>query len=287
MEKVLNLFPWFKREKFMLADAKKVAIVFNAVCHESLVAATCVKTIAEQAGRADDFTLVDIRDTLPNVDGYIWIGVGEGNTLVSYYELLTPEQKNGVFSKSVFINRYMDNRQSLFHDGLIAQAVELCTELFNEVVFDEICRLYRWVNPSLMFERKDTPEAEVARYSEIVELCYENYIGARCGLPSLATTSILANDEAVKAFIEKVRAARVAGLARITTIKHHGEDIVLLTVMSNMTHLVLRSLTVAGRHFAHQSHGVYGRVMYSNDISVPEPEVIRHTREGAVKLQSA
>lgn len=287
MEKVLNLFPWFKCEKFKLSDAKKVAVVFNAVCHESLVAATCVKTVAETAFRGDDFALVDIRDTLPNVDGYIWIGVGEASSLTGYYELLTPEQRNVVFEKSVFINRYIENQHSLFHDGLIAQAVELCTELFNEVAFEDITRLYRWVVPSLLFDRKDAVEEELAVYAEMVELCYNNYIGMRVGVPVLATTNIVADKEATKVFADKVRAARVAALSRVTTIQYRGSDIILLTVMSNTTHLVLRYLTIAGRRFAHQTHGVYGRVLYSNDTSVPEPEVIRRTREGAVKLQSA
>lgn len=180
-------------------SSSTLAVVFDMVNHESLVAASAINNLYLALGpektQLKSLKLVDIRDPLLQADYYLFIGIDKAELITGYYSSMG-DQRREIAKSATFITNNLQ-RYSTPEDTLILQATKFYITYFTSLegtyspyaeekyadsanehaelleAFGNIALL--WAMVGLEFWRKETDPASLDVYLQMVEQCHLNY----------------------------------------------------------------------------------------------------------------
>lgn len=258
---------------------KKSVFVFNAVDHESIVAARLYFEITNKnLGGIEDteLAMVDIRDTLPAIKDatYFFIGCGDKDSLMSYYQRrFRPETLAEIFKRARFIQT---SRAGIFYDTLIYKVIEhACEADFESLAKKDddgvlattvLAHHYNqqglsyfkqaFVEEEGAMKEKTVPEQEnfypFVQYVNYLNETYNRYYGFSNKYQALTPGSYMKQ--------EQILGRKLGDF--VSNVMVNGQCFAQVVTTNPAIYSLLRRLKQANRKFIHVSTGMYGEVVY-------------------------
>lgn len=240
---------------------KATCVIMNLANHESLVAASLTtKTLRDIPENELDVTLIDIRDVIPDVDQYIWIGCGKQEDVEDYlHGQLPKEEFKRIIANSAFLNRDAETREkAVYKDGLVYQAREAIKALTED------SRMMRWCITAMNFYGNNLAPDEVAQYYRLLWACHEQYMYGTQPDSSILEWSPMAGDQTLAEFQVQMKDLNRALSNRTRDCSLGDSGVVQLNTLGKDVYVLLRRLSLGKKDFIHTSMGAYGVIVHTN-----------------------
>ena len=230
-------------------------VVFNAMDHESLIAANLYKASTPMA----NVKLLDIRDPIAPAEGYVWLNCGDAAAIGGYLsEAIEAEQLPYILKNSTFIN-----------------GPQLLNKLSEVVVarngggIEQWPLLTKWSISANVFHTQDIEIERLVRYYELIKRCHAAHQEGSDYSADIEILSVEASPSEVEAFMQEQKRINI-GLAN--KVRHSSYNVkgggTIPFIMFSTTDVIglyiIRRALSTGRNFLHHSMGVYGEVVFSN-----------------------
>lgn len=267
-EKVSGFF-----KKQVEIEDPSIAVVFNIADHESLVAATLTHLVHLWKGARSE--MVDLRDPLPIVDKYIWVGTGDNKKFLEGHRQF---EKNRAFLRYL-LARSISVKEMGGSDidpsvTLIGQAYRMLEEL-------EGLDLEEWVRPVFMklstlsrtWTKSEAELEDLGVYSSVLSLCHSHYRGHILRLTDIETCFSSGKDKEQDYLDIQKRVARSIS-KKSSNVQVQGRTVLYFSDLGEEVYSMIRRMCLSKRDFLHVSNGTYGNVVYSSLGSSHSPEII-------------
>ncbi len=238
-----------------LVQRQNQLVIYNLMDHESVIAANLYKA----SSPLHNVTLIDIRDPLLPAESYIWLGVGNRDSLMAYYDKnLRPGAAAEIMRNSVFLER------PCLMSKLSAIAVER-----NGGDIEKTPLLAKWGISSSIFHTNCDEIERIVRYYKVLEICHAAHTIGGDASDRIACMAVEASDAEVKSFKEKqyrINQSLANKFCHIAyPVKGGGKiPFIQMTTLDSVAYSIIRRCASIGKNFLHQSMGVYGQIVYSN-----------------------
>lgn len=272
------MFDFFKKKGNGTAveklEAQHQVVIFNLLDHESIIAANLYKASTVFC----NVTLIDIRDPVLPAESYLWLGVGDRDSLQNYYrKTLNPEQLQTVLDNSVFIER----------PDLLTKLSALVVER-NGGGVEKTPLLAKWNISAKAFYQNNGEVGRLVRYYQVLDMCHDAHVTSGDASEDIVAMSVEAGDAEISAFYAKQQRINkgLANKIRHMTYPISGGSTVSFiqfATMDKVAYSIIRRAMSTGKNFLHQSMGVYGQVIYSNRKF--DRSLFDHSNDGVLFIQ--
>jgi len=253
------MFSFFKKkdngQDVELLETQHQVVVFNLLDHESVVAANLYKASTPFS----NITLIDIRDPILPAESYLWLGVGNRESLTNYYrKSVHPEQLQSAMDHSVFIER--PDLMSKLSDMVVKR---------NGGSIEKSPLLAKWNISAQKFYQNDGEVGRLVRYYQVLDMCHKAHAAGSDASDDIINMSVEAGEAEVDAFYAKQRLINKGLANKIRHISYPVADnglvsFIQFATLDNVAYSIIRRSMSTGKNFIHQSMGVYGQIIYGN-----------------------
>lgn len=266
----MNVFNIFKKsKKEQKKEIKSVAVVFNIIDHESLVASTIANMVLTANGIKTH--MVDIRDVFPITDLYLWIEAGTkesfknyltGN-MVSCFKSDAWSSTEDILKKSIFLQTGNLTNGICFEETVAGKLYEFLkdrgfiTQDDRKIFSQPAVLAYRWNHE--LSGANDGEEA--ASYHATVLACYSYYNGKKIEIPDLLKL-MEPSQEATDSYFREQKDFGTAMTRRCRYVAVNGQGMQYLTMTGPEVYGVIRRIILSKQKYCHVSEGSYGSIIY-------------------------
>ena len=274
--KIQNIKDFFKKNKNNIFDnVKTIGIVFNAINHESLMAAVMTDIVLTRSKIATK--MIDIRDVFPVADQYLWLESGTSSLFKNYMkaDVLGLHQEGlyygtlGILERSIFFAADLTDERK-FDETIAGKIYEFLLEKSYATeddlrAFTRIAMLgLEWLT-GLNCQKS---AIDAAAYHDCLQNAYSHYTGDTVTLNTIIN---IAKGDSLSATIyrQKQKDFGLAISRRCRYIEINGKGMQYLTTNGPEVYGVIRRISLAKQDFCHVSEGSYGPVIYAS-VGIPD-----------------